>query len=93
MGNYEPVFVDYNVQLIEVRTVGKDQNHLKLKVQGKTGAGIPGIGFGLGKKAKEFQSGDRVDIVYMLQKNEWNGKITIELKVKDIMLSASKRYH
>jgi single-stranded-DNA-specific exonuclease len=90
MGNYEPVFVEYDVVLLEARTVGKDQKHLKLKVKGKTGAVIHGIGFGLGKKAGELQSGDRVDIVYMLQKNEWNGKTTIELKIKDIVPTDSE---
>ena len=43
-----------------------------------------GIGFGMGERAQEFHIGDKVDIVYTIDENEWNGDKKLQLKVKDL---------
>ncbi|MDO8461120.1 MAG: hypothetical protein Q7S38_01615, partial [bacterium] len=45
---------------------------------------IDGIGFGIGEKAKEFHIGDKVDIVYTIDENTWNGDSKLQLKIKDL---------
>ncbi len=83
MGNPQPVFATRNVSVLECRKIGKDQNHLKLKVESE-GSIIDAVAFGFGDKV-EFNEGDKIDIAYAVGENEWNGKISIQLRIKDIV--------
>ncbi len=42
------------------------------------------IAFGLGERAGEFHIGDKVDIVYIIEQDTWNGNQKLQLKIKDI---------
>ncbi|MEO9572244.1 MAG: single-stranded-DNA-specific exonuclease RecJ [Polaribacter sp.] len=65
------------------KQVGTDKTHLKLNVfQGDNKQTFNAIGFGLGDKM-EFVQND-FDIVYGLDENEWNGRKTIQLLLKDL---------
>jgi single-stranded-DNA-specific exonuclease len=65
------------------KQVGADKTHLKLNVfQGDNKKNYNAIGFNLGHK-KEFVKND-FDIVYALDENEWNGRKTIQLLLKDL---------
>ena len=71
----------------DARLVGDEGRHLKLVVGGqKTGVKFEGIGFGLGEKAK-IQVGDKADIVYTIDENEWDGEKRLQLKIKDLRKS------
>ena len=84
-GNRAPVFVASNVKDIGfARTVGAEDKHLKLSVSQGTAQPIAAIGFGLGNKLARIKTGDPFDIVFNIEENEWNGKKSIQLKVKDI---------
>jgi single-stranded-DNA-specific exonuclease len=87
-GNMEPVFVSRNVKIIESRLVGNDRKHLKLRVSqnnGNSNSSIyDAIAFGMGKDIANLKSGQVVDVAYTIDMNTWNGKETIQLKVKDI---------
>ena len=84
MGNPEPVFATKNVSIVEKRRIGREQNHLKLKVEsdGKT---FDAVAFGMADKI-DLSEGDTVDIAYIIDKNEWNGKVSLQLKIRDIKL-------
>jgi len=43
---------------------------------------LDGIGFGMG--GLDLKAGDRIDIAYSLEINEWNGRRNLELKIKEI---------
>jgi len=45
---------------------------------------IGGIAFGMGERSSEFNIGDKVDIVYTVDENSWNGNKRLQLKIKDI---------
>ncbi len=84
MGNPEPTFLTKNLTISDVRIVGKDGKHLKLKFQiPNSKFQIGGIAFGIGDTHK-LEIGDKVDVVYTLENNNWNGYKNIELKVKDL---------
>ncbi|MCD4760334.1 single-stranded-DNA-specific exonuclease RecJ [bacterium] len=84
--NPEPLFVSNDISVTSARKVGADQKHWKLElVKGNKKLGA--IGFGLGKMKLEI--GDKIDVVYNLNINEWNGNREIQLNIKDIR-SASK---
>ena len=65
------------------KQVGADKTHLKLNVfQGDNKQTFNSIGFNLGDKLEAAQND--FDIVYSLDENEWNGRKTIQLLLKDL---------
>lgn len=81
-GNYSPVFVSKNVEVKEVKPVGQEGKHLKLKLQ-KDNIKLNAIAFGFGVNNK-LKAGENVDIAYAVEENVWNNKTSIQLKIKDI---------
>lgn len=82
MANPEPTFITPDLTVQALRAVGSDGKHIKLKLNY-----FEAIYFGAGANNK-FSPGDIVDIVYTLDENEWNGNKTLQLKIRDIVLSA-----
>lgn len=82
--NSEAVFVSRNVEVKSARTVGKEQTHLKLQLR-DNGPVYDAIAFNLGYWAKEMPS--RVDVVYSVERNHYNGNIYKQLRIKDIKIS------
>lgn len=82
MGNFEPVFASEDVVVREVRKIGRDQNHLKMKVE-KDGKVFDAIGFRFVDKV-DIMQGDIISIAYVIDENEWNGKKSLQLKIRDI---------
>ncbi len=85
-GNMNPVFLTEGVNDTGYsRPVGKDKAHLKLSLRDlKSGIIMNGIGFNLGHKAELVKSGVPVSIVYTLEENKWNNRVTMQMRVKDI---------
>ena len=85
-GNMNPVFVTHSVNDNGYsKTVGKDNNHLKLSVRDlKSGIVMNGIGFNMGDKAPLVKSGVPLSIVYTLEENHWKDKISLQMRIKDI---------
>lgn len=85
-GNLQPVFASRGVTVTDARLVGANAKHLKLKIgTGKTI--LEAIGFGLGELYGTLSPDTPVDIAYNLDKNTWNGRSSMQLKLKDIALS------
>ena len=82
--NMKPVFKTTSVRDNGYgKTVGADKSHLKLSViDGADKKTYNAIGFGLGNKIKSIK-GD-FDIAYSLDENEWNGRTSLQLLLKDI---------
>ena len=82
--NMRPVFCSTNcVDSGQTRLVGKDQSHLRVSVQTPNGSLI-GIGFSMAKHYDHIKSGAPFDLLYTLDENEWNGSISLQLKIKAI---------
>ena len=80
-GNPRPVFVSRNLGVKSSRTVGKEQTHLKLTVtDGK--ATLDAIAFRLGHLKADLPA--KIDLLYTFEVNEWNGRKSLQLNVKDI---------
>ena len=81
--NPQPLFATKQVKLLTFRSVGQDNKHLKLSLQG-TSLRVDAIAFSFGHLAQKLSPGQLIDITYTLEKNVWNGKKDLQLKIKEI---------
>jgi single-stranded-DNA-specific exonuclease len=80
-GNYEPVFKSEGLVISEIKFIGSEKNHLSLKLDGEYKA----IYFGFEKnKYPELYLGQKIDIIYKVKTNEFNGRKNIDLHLVDI---------
>ena len=83
--NMSPLFLTKNViEKGAARIVGS--NHLKLEIVDPSNPEYfyPAIAFNLGEKIQLIKQQQPFDIVYSIEENEWNGKVSLQLNVKDI---------
>jgi single-stranded-DNA-specific exonuclease len=81
-GNPDAVFVSRNVKVKFARTVGSEGKHLKLTFEDERGLSYDSIGFRLGHLKADLPS--YVDILYHLELNEFNGRRTLQLNLRDV---------
>ena len=74
------------MKVASVRAIGRDNKHLKLQVF-KDDVEFDAIAFGMGALVQDLEVGKLIDVVYHLDVNEWNGKKTLQLRVKDLDVS------
>lgn len=79
--NMRPVFLTRGVTNIGSRLV-KDE-HARLVVKHE-GIAMTGIGFNLREAFNSIDLSKPFDIVYTLDENEWNGDISLQLKIVDM---------
>jgi single-stranded-DNA-specific exonuclease len=83
--NMTPVFLTKKIKDTGyAKTLGSEDEHLKLFVKQNNSEGINAIGFGLGNKKDLASSQKEFDAVYCIDENEWNDKVSIQLRLKDI---------
>ena len=82
--NMTPVFLSKGVKAKEFRAVG-DGSHLRIVLTNiEETVSFVAIGFGLAEKKTILEKGQPFDIVYQLEENIWNGRASIQMKIKDI---------
>lgn len=82
--NMTPVFLSKGVKAKEFRTVG-DGSHLRIVLTNiEETVSFVAIGFGLAEKKTLLEKGQPFDIVYQLEENIWNGRASIQMRIKDI---------
>jgi single-stranded-DNA-specific exonuclease len=83
-GNPVPVFLSRGVELVERRTMGNGGEHLRMKLkQGRTTWDC--VAFRLRDHMSEMAP--RMDIVYNLEVDRWNGKEQLRLNILDFKKS------
>jgi single-stranded-DNA-specific exonuclease len=85
-GNPEALFVSRNVRVSGSRTVGVEGKHLKLVITDGH-VTFDAIGFRLGYLQPELPS--KVDIAYTFETNEYNGRVSMQLNLKDVKPAGS----
>lgn len=84
-GNMNPVFLAQRVcDRGWARVVG--DNHLKFDLINPAYPNLifPAIGFGLGYFLPQLANKNEIDICYTIEENEWNGKVSLQLNVRDM---------
>jgi single-stranded-DNA-specific exonuclease len=89
-GNMRPVFGARNLKVTGLpRIVG--ENHVKFKVkQGRTL--LDAIAFQMAEYYELLIKNEPVDLAFVVEKNEWNGRKYTQLNVRDIVLSSENPY-
>ena len=84
--NMTPVFVTKQIKDTGYgKKIGQNDEHLKLFVKQNNSEGIGAIGFGLGKKIDLTTHKKPFDAAYCIDENEFNDKVSIQLRLKDIV--------
>jgi len=87
-GNPQPVLVSPNVRVATARVVGAQGQHLKLTLEDETGLLWDAIAFRQGEWIERLPR--YVDVAYVLERNEWNGRIMLQLVVQDLRFPEGK---
>lgn len=83
--NMSPIFLTKNLNDTGyAKQIGSEQEHLKLFVKQGNSEGFGAIGFGLGKKLDCATNQKSFDAVYHIEENEFNGNVSIQLRLKDL---------
>ncbi len=82
-GNPDAVFVSRNLTVKSARAVGADSKHLKMTLADGRYA-IDAIGFRLSPLLPELPVGANVDVMYTFEKNEFNGRESLQMNLKDV---------
>jgi single-stranded-DNA-specific exonuclease len=83
--NMTPVFMTKGLKDSGyAKGIGAEEDHLKLYVKQNNSPGFGAIGFGLGKKLDLVKNQQPFDAVYCIDENEFNGKVSVQLRLKDI---------
>lgn len=82
-GNPQPNFVTKVVEISDCRQIGVTGKHLKLCFKNGNKY-LDAVAFGHGESAADLLPGKKVDILYTVDENTWNGNKKIQLKIRDI---------
>ncbi|MCS6992649.1 MAG: single-stranded-DNA-specific exonuclease RecJ [Anaerolineales bacterium] len=83
-GNRHALFVSRHVTVKRARTVGQDAQHLSLELTTDGRVIFDAIGFRFGNRLATISPGAKVDVIYALEKNEFNNREKLQLLLKDI---------
>ncbi len=83
MGNPRPTFACDNVELFDIRQIGKEGTHLRFKLkQDKVQA--TALAWNMGEEAERLKQVNTADIAFQPELNEWQGHVSIQLKTQAI---------
>lgn len=103
IGNPEPLFMTHAVEISERKDFSSGYR-FRLRQGGRTVNAVA-FGLQLGVSGNDSQKGSfskletqnskltpgtKIDVVYRLSENEWNGASAVELRIVDVQLSASR---
>ena len=81
--NPRPLFLMKDLIVSNFKAVGSNCSHLKMYLT-KDSKGFQAIGFGLGDFCDRIKQGDKVNVVFELITDEWNGARELQLKIIDL---------
>lgn len=83
-GNPVPVWVSRGVQVVDAWTMGRERQHLKLRLwDGR--AQVEAIWWRKGEHLAAFQNKPYVDVAYTLEANDYAAQRRVQLMVKDMV--------
>jgi single-stranded-DNA-specific exonuclease len=66
------------------KKIGRDESHLRMFVKQNGSSAFGAVGFGLGEKLPLTENKQPFQAVYCIDENEFNGQVSLQLRIKDI---------
>jgi single-stranded-DNA-specific exonuclease len=85
-GNPKPLFCSRQVLITSSGVMGTDGRHLRMTVSAD-GAFLKCVGFGMGERIEELKVGTKVDLLYHVNMNKWNGREEPQAMLVDVCVS------
>jgi single-stranded-DNA-specific exonuclease len=85
-GNHNPIFITKNMTLVEAKPLTQGK-HAKLKLSNGEKTWVPANAWRRGYICNEFKPGDKVDVVYTVEIDNWSGSNNLVMILEDIKLS------
>ena len=79
--NSKPKFISREIKIVQFDTIGKNSEHLRFAFESK-GVILVGVKF---KSNEIFDVDDLVEIVYTINKNEFRGRVSLQLMIDKIV--------
>lgn len=83
LGNQRPIFMMQKVNVTGVRWIGKEKNHAQFFVE-KKNKSFKGIYFKATNCDHKIENGERYDILFSLELDEWQGRSDVKLFINDM---------
>lgn len=96
MSNPTPRFIMRDCEIKDIFLMGKAKNHLKLIVSKYSDSNtmideqFECVGFNMAYLAAGYQVGDRIDVLFQLDKNSYMGNTKVQFLLKDIRMYTPK---
>lgn len=88
--NPQPRLVSYDLRIDDLTTMGFENQHIKLRLSAPALKGVYNscwaIAFGAAENYKNLAIGQRIDLVYYLEVNDYNGRREAQLKIIDLKI-------
>jgi single-stranded-DNA-specific exonuclease len=81
--NMQPLFISYNIKDDGRARLLKDQ-HLKLYLKQGNSPVFEAIGFGMPQYFERIKKGDKFNVCFSIEENEFNGEKSLQLQIRDI---------
>lgn len=88
LSNPSPRFIMRDLLLTNIYKMGKNKQHLKLICENEKSYEC--VGFNMAYLADDFQEGDKIDVLFQVDENNFNNDRKVQLLLKDIRLSHPK---
>jgi single-stranded-DNA-specific exonuclease len=85
--NEEPLLIALGVEVRDVRTMGRERQHLKLKIGQPGSEAVEAVLWNAAGNGIEIECGDVLDVCYRPQIHAYNGRESIRLCIEDVRAS------
>jgi single-stranded-DNA-specific exonuclease len=72
-----------DLNVFSIRTVGNNSKHIKMIVE-KNKKSFDVISFNSAEKLSFLEKGMKIDLVFTLKENEWQGRTYLDLELVDV---------
>jgi single-stranded-DNA-specific exonuclease len=83
--NLRPTFVSEDVTIVGEPTI-VGNGHLKMRIRQNGSNTFDAIGFNMHEYMPQLRGDQKINVAYALEENHWNGRRTIQMRLKDIQL-------
>lgn len=87
VGNAKPVFLFEDVEIEEVKTFGKENDHLRLALRDDNGKSVSAIGFFVSVDAfgTTLEVGKKIRLIASFEKSVFRGTVELRLRIVDVI--------